>query len=187
MSAEITFPGVGDTGRVPRARRRHEHGHQSTSTIAQLAEVEMKCSHLLSGFVGLALALSGCAFSTTAKDWNGLKGLDDKPTYYMTTTKVGLNLLIAVPFIGDMGISGLTRDLTEYVKSEGGNDVRIVQGTTESYFYGWPPFTWVITPVVSTVSAEYEPSPEQFAKDQAVIAEETKEGSTARWYKPWSW
>jgi len=30
-----------------------------------------------------------------------------------------------VPFLGDMGISGLTRDLTKDIKKEGGNDVRI--------------------------------------------------------------
>jgi len=133
------------------------------------------------------IAFQGCAFSTTAKDWNGLQGLDGKPTYYMATTKVGLNLLIAVPFMGNMGIEGLTRDLTAKVKEEGGNDVRIVQGSSESYFYGWPPFTWVITPVVSTVSAEYTPSEEVYARDQAAIAAEATQTSSSRWYKPWSW
>jgi hypothetical protein len=155
--------------------------------IVPSSEGKMKCSHALCGIALLSLTLGGCAFSTTAKDWNGLKGPDDKPSYYMTTTKVGLNLLIAVPFLGDMGIAGLTRDLTEYVKEQGGNDVRIVQGTSESYFYGWPPFTWVITPVVSTVSAQYEPNEEQFAKDQAEIKQTIEEGGTSRWYKPWSW
>ena len=133
----------------------------------------------------LGLLSTGCTFSSTAKNWNGLKGTDDKPTYYMTTTKVGMNLLIVVPFLGDMGIAGLTRDLTAEIKETGGNDVRIVQGSSESYFYGWPPFTWVITPVVSTVSAQYEPNPEVYAKDQATMVEEGTEKS--RWYKPWSW
>lgn len=147
----------------------------------------MQCSRAVLPLAVLALVGGGCAFSTTAKDWNGLKGVDGQPTYYMTTTKVGINLLIAVPFIGNMGISGLTRDLTERVKTQGGNDVRIVQGTSESYFYGWPPFTWIVTPVVSTVSAEYKPDPEQFAKDQAEITQEREAGKLSRWYKPWSW
>jgi len=147
----------------------------------------MKRVVILVGLVCATLSVCGCAFSTTAKNWNGLKGMDEKPTYYMTTTKVGLNLLIAVPFIGDMGISGLTRDLTEDIKEQGGNEVRIVQGTSESYFYGWPPFTWIITPVVSTVSAEYEPSQEEYDKDQGVLAEAETQGGTRRWYKPWSW
>jgi len=141
----------------------------------------------VSGIVWLSVAVTGCAFQSTARDWNGLKGLDDKPTYYTTTTKVGLNLLIVVPFIGDMGISGLTEDMTADIKKENGNDVRIVQGTTESYFYGWPPFTWIVTPVISTVSAEYSPDPERYAKDQAHYEEHRGEGWSSKWYKPWRW
>ena len=147
----------------------------------------MRPSALRACSIALGFAMAGCAFSTTAKDWNGLKGQHDNPTYYMSTTKVGLKLLIVVPFLGDMGIAGLTRDLTEEVKEQGGNEVRIVEGASESYFYGWPPFTWIVTPVVSTVSAEYLPNPEQYARDQAEIAAEAEEGKSSRWYKPWSW
>jgi hypothetical protein len=132
--------------------------------------------------------MTGCAFSSTARNWNDLQGPDDKPTYYLKTTKVGMNLFIAVPLFGDMGIAGLTRDMTAQIKSEGGNDVRIVQGTSESYFYGWPPFTWIVTPVISTVSAQYTPDAARYAKDQADIdAYIEKHGSTRRWYVPWSW
>lgn len=140
----------------------------------------------LIGLVVIGFGATGCAFSSTARDWSGLNGLDAKPTYYTTTTKVGIKLFIAVPLFGDMGVSGLTRDLTDQIKREGGNEVRIVQGTSESYFYGWPPFTWVITPVISTVSAEYEPAPERYAKDQAEIAAAPR-GWGSKWYKPWSW
>ncbi len=136
------------------------------------------------GLVMLVFIASGCAYSTTAKNWNGLEGANDKPTYYMRTTKVGLNLFIVVPLFGDMGISGLTEDLTADIKKQGGNDVRIVQGESESYFYGWPPFTWIVTPVVSTVSAEYQPDPSAYATEQAELV---KEGPTSHWYKPWSW
>ena len=140
------------------------------------------------GLLMLAATVTGCAFSTTtARDWNGLMGLDGKPTYYLRTTKVGMNLFIAVPFLGDMGISGLTRDMTEKVKADGGNDVRIVEGTSESYFYGWPPFTWIITPVISTVSAEYTPSEARYAEDQKNIATSFEKHGHFRWYMPWTW
>jgi hypothetical protein len=147
----------------------------------------MKRSMMLLGPIGIAFIVSGCAFSSTARNWNGLKGLDDQPTYYLNTTKVGMNLFIVVPCFGDMGIAGLTRDMTEKIKEQGGNDVRIVQGDSESYFYGWPPFTWIITPVISTVAAEYTPSAEVYARDQEKIAKIEAEGGTTRWYKPWSW
>ena len=139
------------------------------------------------GWLSVAALLGGCAFSTTARNWNGLNGLDGKPTYYLSTTKVGMNLFIAVPFLGDMGISGLTRDMTAEVKEEGGNDVRIVEGTSESYFYGWPPFTWILTPVISTVAAEYTPDPQRYAEDQEKIAASIKKHGNFRWYLPWSW
>ena len=131
--------------------------------------------------------LSGCAFSSMAKDWNGLSGLDGKSTYYMTTTKVGLNLFIGVPFLGDMGITGLTRDLTRDIKGEGGENVRVVQGSSENYFYGWPPFTWIVTPVLSTVSAEYDPDKTTYAKEQEEIRKKKEVGSTSRWFMPWTW
>ena len=35
-----------------------------------------------------------------------------------------------------------------------------------------PPFTWIFTPVITTVVADYEPSPEVLAKD---LAEQEKE------------
>jgi len=64
--------------------------------------------------------------------------------------------------------------------------VRIVQGTEESHFYGFPPFSWVVTPVISTVSAEYS-SPEVYAKDQAELALVRERGWWGRRYKPWRW
>src|SRR6266478_5695509 len=115
----------------------------------------MQQVRMLMGLVVFGLSAAGCAYTTTAKDWNGLQGADGQPTYYTSTMKVGLNLLCAIPFLGDMGISGLTTKLTGDIKRVGGNEVRIVQGTSEAYFYGFPPFTWVVTPVISTVAAEY--------------------------------
>jgi hypothetical protein len=141
----------------------------------------------------LALALStftlasGCVFSSKAKDWSDLSGLDRQPTTYISTTKIGLNFLIFVPFMGDMGISGMVRDMTGHIKEEGGNEVRIVQGGSENYWYGWPPFTWIVTPVISTVAAEYTPRAEQYVKDQEEIRETREEGGTGAWYMPWTW
>lgn len=124
-----------------------------------------------------ALLFSGCAFHSTAKDWNGLKGIDGKPAYYEKTTKVAFNLLIAVPFIGNVGIDGMVRDLTADIAEVNGNNVRIVQGSSENYWYGFPPFTWVLTPVVTTVSAEYTPDRELYMRDQQEIRQDKKDSS----------
>ena len=127
--------------------------------------------------LGAALLSSGCAFHTTAKDWNGLKGIDGKPAYYEKTTKVAFNLLIAVPLIGNVGIDGMVRDLTADIAEVNGDNVRIVQGSSENYWYGFPPFTWVLTPVVTTVSAEYTPDREIYVRDQQGIHKEKKDSN----------
>jgi hypothetical protein len=102
--------------------------------------------------------LGGCAFHSTATHWNGTLGPDGYPVFYAATTKLGVQLFVAVPFLGDLGIDGQVDSLTSTVAKRGGNHVRIVQSTSTNYWYGLPPVTWVFTPVVSTVNAEYRPS-----------------------------
>lgn len=122
--------------------------------------------------------------SSTARQWNGLVDADGHPVFYTSTSKVGANLVIVVPFFGDLSIDGLVDDLTEQIKEEGGDHVRIVQGTTENYWYGFPPFTWGVTPVISTVSAEYRPSAEAVAEE----AEHEAAGHRdTKWYFPWTY
>src|SRR5262249_48695063 len=106
------------------------------------------------------------AFHTTAEEWNGRVGYDGKPVYYTTATQVGANLLIIIPLLGHLDIAGMVDEVTEEIRQKGGDDVRVVQGNTENYWYGWSPLTWIISPVVSTLAAEYHPSPEQFKKDR---------------------
>lgn len=122
--------------------------------------------------VGLMLVFSGCAFHSTSKNWNGLKGIDGKPAYYKKTSKVAFNLFIVVPFLGNVGIDGMVADLTEDIAQEKGDRVRIVQGGSENYWYGFPPLTWILTPVITTVSAEYTPDPETYVQDQKGIRSE---------------
>ena len=148
----------------------------------------MRVSSMRLVFVGLlasaCVGSSGCAFSSTAKQWNTLVGPQGKPVFYKATTKVGFQLLIIIPFLGDMGIDGLVDDLTKEIKAEEGDTVRIVQGTSENYWYGFPPFTWGLTPVISTVAAEYIPGEAALAAEQKVVESGERE---PRWYKPWSW
>ena len=120
----------------------------------------------------LTVLASGCAFHTIADEWHERVGPDGEPVYYTSTTKVGLNLLVVVPFLGDTGIGGMVEDLTENIAEQDGNYVRIVQGSSENYWYGFPPFTWIVTPVVSTLAAEYRPGVEEGAvasDDEAVV------------------
>jgi hypothetical protein len=115
----------------------------------------------------LAFALSGCAFHSTANDWSQLVGSNGEPVYIKSTSSVGLNLGILLRVFGATDIDGLVEEMTEKIAEEGGDRVRVIQSGSENYWYGFPPFTWFVTPVITTVTAEYEPSEEQFAADQA--------------------
>ena len=140
------------------------------------------CTMLLA----FGLLVQGCAFHSTAKEWHGRMGPDGKPVYYVSTTKVGLNLLIILTLFGDTGIAGMVDDLTEEVAEKGGDNVRIVQGSSENYWYGFPPFTWILTPVVATVTADYHPDLATYEEDQAKLRaekddEDDDEDQAERW------
>lgn len=127
--------------------------------------------------VSFVFLFSGCAYHSTSKNWNGLMGADGKPTYYKETSKIAVNLFVGIPLFGNVSIDGMMEDLTGAIAEENGDHVRIVQGGNENYWYGFPPFTWILTPVITTVSAEYTPHTESYEKDQEEIRNTRENGS----------
>ena len=114
----------------------------------------------------LALTTS-CVFHSTANHWNGRVGINDKPVYVKTQTSVGFNLGIVLRLLGATAIDPMVDEMTKEIAEENGDRVRVIQSSTENYWYGFPPFTWILTPVVTTVVVDYEPSEEQLAEDAA--------------------
>lgn len=114
----------------------------------------------------VALSLGSCASHTTARRWNGVTGADGEPTFYTTTKRPAIRLFVVIPFLGNPDVDGMVDDLTAYVASKGGDHVRLVQGDTENYWFAFPPLTWVLTPVVARVDAEWRPSPEHLAEHE---------------------
>ena len=114
----------------------------------------------------LASLLSGCAFHSSATHWNGRVDPDGRPVHVKTTTVVGFNLLVLIRLIGGTNTDGMIDELTAEIAAEGGDGVRIIQTTSENYWYGFPPFTWILTPVISNVAADYRPSEEALAEAQ---------------------
>ena len=116
----------------------------------------------------LLLLTTSCAFHSTATHWNGLRDADGKPVFVKTTTNIGFNLLIIVPLLGNTSIDSMLDETTGAIASEGGDRVRVIQSGSENYWYGWSPFTWIITPIVTDIALEYEPSAAEFAKTTSV-------------------
>lgn len=112
-------------------------------------------------------ALTGCTTSSTARNWNSRVGPDGKPVYIKSHTTVGLNVGIIIPVLGATTLPKQIDRLTKEIEAENGNVVRMIETSRENYWYGYPPFTWVLTPVITTVTGDYEPSPEVLASDRA--------------------
>jgi hypothetical protein len=123
----------------------------------------------------LAALLPGCAFHSTATRWNGTVGPDGEPVYVKATTNVGLNLVVLLKLLGGVNTEGMIDELTDAIAEEGGDRVRIIQSSSTNYWFGFPPFTWVLTPVITTVSAEYRPDAELHAENLAEQKAEDEE------------
>jgi len=123
-------------------------------------------------FAALAPLVTGCAFHSTATHWNERVGPRGEPVFVKSTASVGLNLFILLKLFGGTDIDGQIDEITDEIASEGGDRVRIIQSSSENYWYGFPPFTWILTPVITTVAADYEPSPEALAAERAEQLEE---------------
>jgi len=121
--------------------------------------------------LALAALTSSCALHSTATHWNERVGPHGEPVYVKSTTKIGLNLFIGIKLLGATDSDGMVDEVTQEIARENGDRVRIIQSSTENYWYGFPPFTWILTPVISDVAAEYQPSEERLAQDQAEAAE----------------
>jgi hypothetical protein len=101
---------------------------------------------------------TGCTFYSTATHWNGRLGDDGKPIFVKTSTNVGMNLLIILPVLGNTSIDEMLDVTTREVAKYDSNHVRVIETASENYWHGFPPFTWIFTPVITNVSIEYEPS-----------------------------
>jgi hypothetical protein len=110
--------------------------------------------------------LAGCAFHSTATHWNGRVGADGRPIYVKATTNVGLNVFVLLPLLGNTTIDAMLDETSSEIAESGSDRLRVVQTASENYWYGLPPITWLLTPVVTDVSVEYEPS----AAEQAEAA-----------------
>lgn len=117
--------------------------------------------------LALFLLTTACSFHSTATRWNGMYDADGKPVFVKTTTNVGFNLLILLPILGNTTIDSMIDETTAEIANEGGSRVRLVQSGAENYWYGWSPFTWIITPVVTDIAIEYEPSQAEIDKAKA--------------------
>ncbi len=118
----------------------------------------------------LALVATGCSLHSTATRWNGRTGPDGEPVFVRTTTNIGLNVGVILPVLGSTTIDEMIDESTLSIAEHGSDRVRVFQTTAENYWYGVPPLTWILTPVITEVSVEYRPSAAELAAVAAADA-----------------
>jgi hypothetical protein len=102
--------------------------------------------------------LAGCTFHSTATHWNGRLDPAARPIYLTTTTIVGINLLVLLPFLGDTRADNLLDAATAEIARTDSTNLRVVETESANYWFAVPPLTWLFTPVQGSVSIEYTPS-----------------------------
>lgn len=113
-----------------------------------------RCSFVVS-LLALCLAAGpGCTFISKSTEFNGVPSFDGRPVEYVSATTVGVNLLFILPLVGDASVTNTIQDLTERVKEDGAEGVRIVQSGTSYFWYVFLPFSIIIHPVTTSVTAE---------------------------------
>ena len=121
-------------------------------------------THLRTAVIlAVAPLAASCAFHSTATHWNGRVGADGRPIYVKATTNVGVNLFVLLPALGNSTIDAMLDETSAEIAERGSDRLRVIQTSSENYWYGLPPFTWILTPVVTQVSVEYEPSAQEQA------------------------
>lgn len=133
--------------------------------------------HLLPALAAALAVLPGCSFHGTATHWNGRVGPDGVPVFVLATTNVGLNVAVVLPLLGNTSIDAMLDETTAAIAATGSDHVRVIETAHENYWHGFPPLTWILTPVITNVSVEYRPSPaeiERARRDDARLEQAMK-------------
>ncbi|HKT33763.1 MAG TPA: hypothetical protein VJR03_02950 [Nitrospira sp.] len=107
---------------------------------------------LVAGLV--LLVLPGCALTSRAPDFNGMKDIDGSDAVHINMTKAAIHFAVVEPFIGDASLEGAVRDFTEEARKEGARRVRIVQSNETTLWWILPPISFVLTPRFTNVAGE---------------------------------
>jgi len=108
----------------------------------------------------LALVLAATTACTTTHthsvEYNGVDGLRGKPVEYQSTTRYALHFLFIFGIVGDAGQDATIDAFTKEASSRGAKRINIKQTETTTYWYVFPPLSFLIQPVSRTIYGEVE-------------------------------
>lgn len=100
---------------------------------------------------------ASCSTTRKATNFNGLSTPDGKPISHLNTSNIAIHLLATQPLVGNASLEGTVDDFTRAAKEENATKVRIVQSSVTNWWFIFPPFSFVLTPVSSNVAGDALP------------------------------
>jgi len=100
---------------------------------------------------------AGCSISSRATDFSGLKNINGDKVNHIHTRNWAVNLFVAQPLIGDATLQNTVKDFTAEAKKAGATKVSIADSSEKVFWWALPPFTLILTPVVTSVSGDAIP------------------------------
>ncbi|MDF1798978.1 MAG: hypothetical protein P1V81_07370 [Planctomycetota bacterium] len=105
----------------------------------------------------LGLACASCTTTHThSVDYSGVPGLRGEPVEFQSTTRYALHLLFIFGVIGDASQDATVAAFTEEASGRGAKRIQLTQLESSTYWYIFPPFSFFIHPVSTTVYGEVE-------------------------------
>lgn len=111
---------------------------------------------LFSAVVAIAI-LSGCGTTNVNMNYKGLDTVNGKSIAHVNTTVTACHLLGIWPIMYDASYTNTFNEFTKEAKRLNGNKVNVVESVTEKRWSVFPPFTWILTPVETTVAGDVYP------------------------------
>ncbi len=108
----------------------------------------------------LSIALFVSAACTTTHthsvEYNGVAGLRGEAVEYQSTTRYALHFLFIFGIVGDAGQDATVDAFTKEASSRGAKRVTLKQTSTSTYWYVFPPLSFLVHPVSRTIYGEVE-------------------------------
>ncbi len=103
----------------------------------------------------LALA-SGCVSTSTGTNLNGLKDDDGHAFAHQETNVIALHWVFGAlgPIIEDASFENTVAEFSAAAKANGKTNMRISSSETSNWWWVFPPFSFVITPITARVAGD---------------------------------
>ena len=114
--------------------------------------------------VCFSLFLTSCSFHTHANKFNGIPGVNGEPVEYQQTNTWALHGLWIFPLIEDATLENSVNEFSLEAKKRGATRINIEETSSFTYWFVFPPFSFFVHPVNTTVSGNVERQKVKIAK-----------------------